>query len=180
MVCGCLRATTIEAMALTAVRVIIMIQFQIIILCIASYICRPLRWTWNDFSYSYMWSCICSVWNILKSDLVVAVFYDWIWEKSPSSTQQQGIFFTIKQKLYTSANNSDRYWCWKFYRLLLQWLVSEACQTSTSAWVVFKSLHNLIALEILATLLHSQQSSIQTMYTSSVILHLSLCQTQCL
>ena len=38
-------------------------------------------------------------------------------------------------------NNSCLYWCWKLSRLLLLWFVSEACQMSTSTWVVFKRLH---------------------------------------
>ena len=32
-----------------------------------------------------------------------------------------------------------RYWSWKLPRLLLLWLVSEACQMSTGDWVVFPS-----------------------------------------
>ena len=41
--------------------------------------------------------------------------------------QQQDTLFTIKWWLYTLTNNSGRYWCWKFPRLFLLWLVSEAC-----------------------------------------------------
>ena len=43
--------------------------------------------------------------------------------------------------MYLLNNNSGRYWCWNLPRLLLLWLVSEACQMFISSWVVFKWLH---------------------------------------
>ena len=63
-------------------------------------------------------------------------------EKSwPTCTQQQDTFFTIKWWLYTLTNNSAKYFYWKLPRLLLLWLVSEVCQTSSRAWMFFKWLH---------------------------------------
>ena len=68
---------------------------------------------------------------------------DWIWENPPSTsrTQQQDILFTSTRLLYTLANISARYQCWKLPKLFLLWLVSASCQTSTSAGVIFKWLH---------------------------------------
>ena len=43
------------------------------------------------------------------------------------------------------------YWCWKLPWLLSRWLVSEACQMSTSAQVTFKWLHIPNTLRTLET-----------------------------
>ena len=65
------------------------------------------------------------------------------YEKSqlPHATARN--IFTIKRWLYTLTNDSARCWCWQLLRLFLLWLVSEACQTSTSAYIYafFKWLH---------------------------------------
>ena len=76
-------------------------------------------------------------------------------EKSqPLHTQYQDTLFTIQQELYT-LNNSGSYWCWKLPRLLLQWLVAEACQTSTSVLVTFKWLHILLTSKQPAVIHHT-------------------------
>ena len=49
--------------------------------------------------------------------------------------------FLKSQVKSKKINNSCKYWCWKLPRLSLLWLVSEACQTSISAQVLFKWLH---------------------------------------
>ena len=46
-------------------------------------------------------------------------------------------------------------WRWKFPRLLLLWLVTEACQTSTSTQVVFKWLHLPLTSRQLAIIYHT-------------------------
>ena len=56
-------------------------------------------------------------------------------------TEHQDTLFTIKRQLHTLTNKSGRYICRKLSGMLLLQLVSEACQTSTSAQVSFKQLH---------------------------------------
>ena len=66
--------------------------------------------------------------------------HDWVWENLPfTHARYQDTLFTIKRQLYTLTNNSGRYRWWKLPRLILLWLVSEACQISMS--VQYK--HNL-------------------------------------
>ena len=65
---------------------------------------------------------------------------DWIWENS-SSTHTTARYTIHYHTLYTLANISGRYQCWKLPRLLLLWLVSESCQTSMSAGLIFEWVH---------------------------------------
>ena len=66
---------------------------------------------------------------------------DWIWEKLASihTTARYNFHY---QMVAAHINNSSRYWCWKLPRLLLLWLAFKACQTSTSAQVIFERLHH--------------------------------------
>ena len=77
-------------------------------------------------------------WNIIDSSL-----YNYVTgsEKRQLYTHNSKTHYTIKWSLYVLTNNSSKYWCWKLPRLLLLWLVSEACQISTGAWVTFEWLH---------------------------------------
>ena len=66
---------------------------------------------------------------------------DWVCKGWLPSTQKLNTLFVIIQWLYTVMTSLCRYFYLKLPRLLLLWLVSKACQTSTSTWVVFKWLH---------------------------------------
>ena len=66
---------------------------------------------------------------------------DWIWKHCLSCTQHQGTFSPSNNSCIISTNNSGRYWWWNLPRLLLLWLISEAGQTTMSAWVTFKWLY---------------------------------------
>ena len=61
--------------------------------------------------------------------------------KAGFHTHDSKTYFSPSKWLYILTNNSGNYWCWKLPKLLLLWVVSEAYQMSTSAWVAFKWLH---------------------------------------
>ena len=87
---------------------------------------------WKDMRYT---NCIRTI--IDKSNIWLDL------RKAGFHTHNSRTHFSPSNDRHTHilTNNSGQYWCWKLPGLLLLWLVSEACQTSTSAQVTFKWLH---------------------------------------
>ena len=97
--------------------------------------------------------CDCFQPNVYLSRKDMAI-YNQIWEKPPSMHTTSRHTFHHQMIVYSLTNSSARYWWWKLPRLLLLWLVSEACQASTSARFACKWFHIPLTSRLPAVIHH--------------------------